>query len=231
MTTEQPLDPAERTGKTSREGDDLEVLVSLAEPIRRALYDYVSSTGGEVPVTRDLAADAVGVSRQVAAYHLERLAGDGLLEFEFRRLTGREGPGAGRPSKLYRRSGQVYAISVPPRRYEVAARILLEAVRAAAIDGAVLAESARRAGREIGGPGLVEALVATGYEPVVVDDGETRFRNCPFHLLRDQDRETTCGLNLALVEGMIEGSGSDATAVLAPLDGYCCVRLRPGATT
>lgn len=227
--SEQQSDRADLAGETSPEGGaDLEVLSSLAEPIRRALYDLVSSSSE--PVTRDEAAEAVGVSRQVAAYHLDRLADDGLLDFEFRRLTGREGPGAGRPSKLYRRSDQVYEVSVPPRRYQLAARILLEAVRAADVDDAAPNEVARRTGCQLGGHGLAEALVETGYEPAI-EGGETRFRNCPFHLLRDQDRETTCGLNLALVEGMIEGSGSDATAVLAPEDGYCCVRVRPPVTT
>ena len=211
--------------ETSPAIDGLGVLSSLAEPIRRALYEFVSSV--PEPVTRDAAAEAVGVSRQVAAYHLDRLAGDGLLDFEFRRLTGREGPGAGRPSKLYHRSDQVYEVSMPPRRYQLAARILLEAVRAADVDDATLAEVARHTGCRLGGHGLEGALVETGYEPAI-QDGETRFRNCPFHVLRDQDREVTCGLNLALVEGMIEGSGSSATAVLAPEDGYCCVRLRPG---
>jgi len=225
---EQQSDRADLADKTSPEDDDLEVLSSLAEPVRRALYELVSSA--PEPVTRDEAAEAVGVSRQVAAYHLDRLADDGLLDFEFRRLTGREGPGAGRPSKLYRRSDHVYEVSVPPRRYQLAAQILLQAVRDADVDDAALAEAARRTGSQLGGHGLGEALVETGYEPTI-EDGETRFRNCPFHLLRDQDRETTCGLNLALVEGMIEGSGSDATAVLAPEDGYCCVRLRPPVAT
>lgn len=221
--SEQQSDRADLADKTTPADDDLEVLSSLAEPIRRALYEFVSSA--LEPVTRDEAAEAVGVTRQVAAYHLDRLADDGLLEFEFRRLTGRKGPGAGRPSKLYRRSDHVYEMSLPPRRYQLAAQILLEAVRAAHVDDDALAEVARRTGCQLGGHGLREALVETGYEPTI-EDGETRFRNCPFHLLRDQDRETTCGLNLALVEGMIEGSGSDATAVLAPEDGYCCVRLQ-----
>ena len=207
------------------ESDDLAALSSLAEPIRRSLYDFVSSM--PEPVNRDAAAEAVGVSRQVASYHLDRLAGDGLLEFEFRRLNGRGGPGAGRPSKLYHRSAQVYEVSMPRRSYQLAARILLEAVRAANVDDATLAEVARHTGSQLGAHGLAQALAETGYEPAV-EDGETRFRNCPFHLLRDQDREVTCGLNLALVEGMIEGSGSSASAVLAPEDGYCCVRLRPG---
>jgi predicted ArsR family transcriptional regulator len=152
------------------------------------------------------------------------LADDGLVDVEFRRLTGRVGPGAGRPSKLYRRSGQTYDVSIPPRSYELAARILLDAAGEGDLDSTVLAEVARRVGREIGTEGLDAALVRTGYQPTE-EDGDTRFRNCPFHALRDQDRATTCGLNLALVEGMVEGSGAEAVARLAPEDGYCCVRL------
>lgn len=203
---------------------DLEAVASLAEPIRRALYDHVAGSGE--PVSRDEAAEAVDVSRQVAAYHLDRLADDGLLEVEFRRLTGREGPGAGRPSKLYRRSDRVHEVSIPPRRYELAARILLDAAREGHLDAEALTGVARRTGEEIGRVGLEAALEATGYEPVT-EDGETRFRNCPFHVLKDRDQETTCGLNLALVTGMVEGSGSDSDAVLAPEEGYCCVRLSP----
>ena len=205
-------------------GDDLEVLGSLAEPIRRVLYEFV--VGAADAVSRDEAAEALGVSRQVVAYHLDRLAADGLLEVEFRRLTGRGGPGAGRPAKLYRRSDEVYNVSLPPRRYELAARILLEATAVGHLDGDALDDVARRAGRQLGTAGLEHALANTGYEPVSVDD-ETRFRNCPFHDLRDQDRATICGMNLALVEGMIQSSGEDVAAVLDPDDGYCCVRIRP----
>lgn len=203
---------------------DLQAVASLAEPIRRTLYDYV--VGSSEAVSRDDAAEAADVSRQVAAYHLDRLADDGLLAVEYRRLTGREGPGAGRPSKLYRRSDQVHEVSIPPRRYELAARILLDAARESHLDSKALSAVARRTGEEIGHAGLQAALEATGYEPVT-ENGETRFRNCPFHVLRDRDRETTCGLNLALVEGMVEGSGADTDAVLAPEEGYCCVRLSP----
>lgn len=213
---------------TEHDTADLDAVASLAEPIRRALYHYVA--GSSEPVSRDDAAEAVDVSRQVAAYHLDRLAGDGLLEVEFRRLTGREGPGAGRPSKLYKRSDRVHQVSIPPRRYELAARILLDAAREGHLEAGALTDVARRTGEEIGQVGLEAALEATGYEPVT-EDGETRFRNCPFHVLRDRDRETTCGLNLALVEGMVEGSGSETDAVLAPEEGYCCVRLSPPVTS
>jgi predicted ArsR family transcriptional regulator len=209
--------------KTERD-NDLDVVASLAEPVRRAFYGFVA--GSSNSVSRDEAADAVGVSRQVAAYHLDRLADDGLLDVEFRRLSGRVGPGAGRPSKLYRRSDKTYDVSIPPRRYELAARILLDAAGEGDLDSGVITEVARRTGREIGTDGLDTALTRTGFE-ASAEGGETRFRNCPFHVLRDQDRATTCALNLALVEGMIEGSGADVVARLAPEDGYCCVRLSP----
>ena len=203
--------------------NDLDVVATLGEPLRRALYEFVASAAE--PVSRDRAANAVEVSRQVAAYHLDRMADDGLLDVEFRRLGARAGPGAGRPSKLYRRSERTYFVSIPPRRYELAARILLDAAREDGTESQALADAAHRAGRQIGQGGLETALRETGYEPVGAD-GETRFRNCPFHVLREQDRDSICALNLALVEGMIEGAGSQVSAVLAPEDGYCCVRLR-----
>lgn len=208
----------------TRADDGLDVLTSLAEPLRRRLYELVA--GSSESVTRDAAAEALGVSRQVAAYHLDRMADDGLLEIEFKRLTGRSGPGAGRPAKLYRRSANEYAVTMPPRRYEVAARILLEAVGKGKGEQGDVTRVARRVGREMGGEGLASALREMGYEPVP-GDGETCFRNCPFHELRSQDRDTTCGLNLALVRGMIEGSGSRVSATLVPSEEYCCVRISP----
>ena len=219
MTPPASCEPAD----APHAGDDLELLGSLAEPIRRSLYEFVA--GAADAVGRDAAAEELGISRQVVAYHLDRLAADGLLKVEFRRLTGRGGPGAGRPAKLYRRADRVYDVTIPPRRYELAARILLEAMAAGHLEDA-LDDVARRTGRQIGAAGLEYALANTGYEPVSVE-GETRFRNCPFHELREQDRATTCGMNLALVEGMIQGSGEEISAVLHPDDDYCCVRLRP----
>lgn len=217
-----------RTSDATEEDQALTALASLAEPLRRSLYEFV--VAAREPVGRDEAAEAAGVTRQVAAYHLDKMIDEGLLVAEFRRLTGREGPGAGRPAKLYRRSDRAHEISIPPRRYELAARILLEAVTESGIDHSLLADVARRIGRRIGESGGIDlALAKTGYEPAV-EDGEIRFRNCPFHELREQDRETTCGLNLALVEGMLEGAGDDSVSALDPEDGYCCVRLEPPST-
>jgi predicted ArsR family transcriptional regulator len=210
-----------------RSRDDIDLLATFSDQTRRALYDFVVAASG--PVSRDQASDALGVSRQTAAYHLDRLAEDGLLTTEFRRLTGRSGPGAGRPAKLYRRSDRTLSVSIPPRRYEVAARILLEVVGAGGVDEDSLSESARRFGFSLGEGGLAQALTGLGYEPVA-EGGETRFRNCPFHALREQDMDTTCHLNLALVEGVVAGSNSEQKPVLDPEDGYCCVRIRPPVT-
>lgn len=207
---------------------DLETVTALTEPVRQDLYGFVARS--KVPVSRDEAASAVNVSRQVAAYHLDRLAEDGLLDVEFRRLTGLAGPGAGRPSKLYTRSDRTYEVSIPPRRYGLAAQILLDVIGEEGLDRGLLAKVARRAGEKIGAQGMSQALISTGYEPAV-EDQETRFINCPFHTLKEKDRDTTCSLNLALVEGMIEGSDAETKAFLEPEDGYCCVRLRPPLET
>ena len=107
-------------------GDDFEQriagLASLAEPQRLALYRFVVTC--DDAVSKDEAAAAMGWRRTVAAFHLDRLVADGLLTAEFRRLTGRQGPGAGRPAKLYRRAEGELSVSLPARQYDLAARLL-----------------------------------------------------------------------------------------------------------
>jgi predicted ArsR family transcriptional regulator len=142
------------------------------------------------------------------------------------RRTGRSGPGAGRPAKLYKGTERDHEVSVPPRRYALAARVLLEAASSGAIDRSDLIGAAHRVGRELGGKGLEQALRETGYDPVD-EGGETRFRNCPFHALKEQDQTTVCQLNLGLVEGMLEAASDGRRAHLEPSDSYCCVRIRP----
>src|SRR5437764_7367414 len=106
---------------------------ALAEPARRALYLYVAAQ--PEAVSRDQAAEGVGLPRHTAKFHLDKLVEEGLLDTEFRRLSGRRGPGAGRPAKLYRRSGRELVVSVPERRYDLAGQMLAEAVQRAAADG------------------------------------------------------------------------------------------------
>ena len=217
-------------------------LATLDEPVRRALYLYVVSRHREVG--RDEAARAVGVSRTLAGFHLDRLAAEGLLETSFRRLSGRKGPGAGRPSKLYRRSERQLGVTLPPRRYELAARLLAGAVDASRSrsTGRALEKVARAVGQDMGGEAKARAgsragkrrrladtmatLTAHGYEPEKAG-GEIRLRNCPFHGLVQEHRELACGMNLALLEGLVAGlelPGLKAT--LDPKPGMCCVALR-----
>jgi predicted ArsR family transcriptional regulator len=202
--------------------EDLEALRALADPVRRRVYGFVAAAAG--PVTRDEAAAALGLGRSLAAYHLDRLAASGLLAVSFGRPSGRTGPGAGRPAKLYARAEREFVLRTPPRDYELVAEILLRAGAGSTDD------TAREVGRELGraapGAPIAEVLAARGYQPFD-DDGTLRFANCPFDALARTYRETVCCLNLALVEGVIEGAGlEDATASLEPDRAGCCVAVR-----
>ena len=218
-------------------------VASLAEPQRRALYRFVVNKGG--PVSKDDAAAALGVARSVAAFHLERLVADGLLTTEFRRLSGRQGPGAGRPAKLYRRAEREMSVSLPARHYDLAAALLAAAVneamqsktpvgktltRIAAARGHELGERARRdAGTRPSRRTLISAalrvLAEQGYEPRQ-HGNEIVLANCPFHALVDEQRDLVCGMNRDFLGGMADAMGEDVLAArLAPSDGHCCVRL------
>src|SRR5512140_950673 len=136
--------------EADRLAQQVTALAALEEPARRSLYLYVVNRKREVG--RDEAARAVGVSRTLAGFHLDRLVAEGLLEPSFRRLSGRTAPGAGRPAKLYRRSSRQLEISLPSRSYELAARILATAVDASSDrrQQTALGKAARQVGAGIG---------------------------------------------------------------------------------
>src|SRR4051812_25579605 len=200
-TTETPMS---EIGSETERHDQVAAISALAEPNRRALYDHISGVGDWV--SRDQAADAVKLERGTAAHHLERLAAEGLLEVEYRRLSGRQGPGAGRPAKLYRRARRDFEVSLPPRDYELAGHVLAEAADrsrrsgtdiVAAIDEVATTEGQRLAERihsRVAGAqqrqssasrrrALLDVLEEEGYEPDAHGDGTIALRNCPFHLL------------------------------------------------
>ena len=236
-------------------GPDLASLSTLDDPVRRRLYEVVTRQPG--PVGRDEAAAAAGVGRALAVYHLDKLVESGLLAATYQRPAGRSGPGAGRPAKLYARADREFTATVPPRSYELAARLLVQAVEAddSGRSRAALGEAARRLGTELGcgyraeadshgGPGgdaegapaggprsitacdMESALTRQGYEPCRDSDGNIWLRNCPFHQLAERHREVVCGMNLTLVEGLVEGLGADGwRPLLDPRPGYCCVAL------
>ena len=202
---------------------------SLDDPVRRRLYEVVCER--TEPVGRDEAAAAAGVGRALAVYHLDKLVESGLLTARYQRPPGRSGPGAGRPAKLYTRSGREFAVSVPPREYELAARLLVQAVESDLTGRSrdALVDAARRLGVEIGSRfrgDLTAALAGQGYEPRRGADGVTRLRNCPFHQLAEQHRDIVCGMNLGLIEGLVAGlQVPEARPALDPSPGRCCVTI------
>jgi predicted ArsR family transcriptional regulator len=210
--------------------DELARLAALEEPVRRRLFAYVRRS--PEPVSREEAADAVGISRSLAAYHLDKLAEQDLLTTTYRRPEGRSGPGAGRPAKLYAAQGEV-SVSVPPREYELAAGLLAEAAEtsdeARAALGAVAARAGRRLGEEQKGS-LEDALATRGYEPFEDEAGVIRLRNCPFHRLAQQHRDVVCAMNRSYLQGVLDGlDRKDVTASLEPEPGRCCVAIRARA--
>jgi predicted ArsR family transcriptional regulator len=215
-------------------------VAALAEPVRRLLYRYVA--GRRDGVSREQAAAGVGVAHHVAKFHLDRLEADGLLETEYRRPAGRTGPGAGRPAKIYRRADREIALSLPERRYDLAAQVLADAIAASASDGAPITDALRSAaaarGRHIGAEArsvvgaevnpadvLCEALDRHGYEPSR-DETRILLNNCPFSALAAEHTAMVCGMNLDLVNGaMDELRPHDLCAQLDPSEGRCCVTV------
>jgi predicted ArsR family transcriptional regulator len=219
---------------------DLHALGLLVEPVRRDLYDWVVAQGR--PVGREESARALKITRALATFHLDRLAAAGLLESGYRRLSGRVGPGAGRPARVYWRAEREFSVSLPDRRYERIAQLFASALERIG-DGSMpdpLQREARELGEQIGATGrrrepakrLTSALTAGGYEPVIDETGTIRLRNCPFDAIADAHRPLVCGTNLAIAEGMVRGSG--ATSLEPTLDfqpDLCCVVFVPTMST
>jgi predicted ArsR family transcriptional regulator len=211
---------------------DVSAVAALGEPTRRRLYDHVVRQ--PEPVSRDEAAEALGLARQTAAFHLDRLADEALLDVIYERRSGRTGPGAGRPAKLYKRSARQVAVSLPERRYELAGRLLAQALEESEATGepvrTALHRKAHALGARLAGQGGTDVfglLEGNGFEPRHEGDAVV-LGNCPFHALARDHTETVCGMNLHLIRGVLEGLAEGGLqACLAPGPGRCCVRLQP----
>jgi predicted ArsR family transcriptional regulator len=225
--------------------DQVAAVSSLRDPVRRSLYKYVAEQSDDV--SRDDAAHAAGVSRTLAAFHLERLVEAGLLEASYRRLSGRTGPGAGRTAKVYRRARRQFRVNLPERRYDVLAEVFAEALDSSVHEQTSerLAAAAEQFGARLGdqaassvrgkadqGQALVEGLrllAEFGFEPIHEGDWIT-LRNCPFDALVQEHRDLVCGVNLSIMNAFLKGLGSSGLeARLEPAEGRCCVRLHRAA--
>jgi predicted ArsR family transcriptional regulator len=209
---------------------------ALEHPVSRRVYRAVLDAR---EASRDEVAGELDVARSVAAFHLDKLADAGLLASRFERVSGRTGPGAGRPAKLYRRADHEIELSLPPRRYDLAASMLADAVSragAAPLASALTEAAHERGERAASGDGtvtrrdplaaVIEVLGEHGYEPHRTGSA-VALLNCPFHHLAAEHRALVCGMNKDFLTGVIKGVGAQRTlqARLAPEPGYCCVRI------
>ncbi|HZC26045.1 MAG TPA: helix-turn-helix domain-containing protein [Actinopolymorphaceae bacterium] len=229
-----------------------EAVGALVDPVRRALYDFVRHQ--DHPVTREEAAEARAISRNLAAFHLDKLVAAGLLQAKYQTHTV-EPRGRGRLPKVYEPVEDAVIVTIPERRYELVGQILVDAI---ADDPADAGRSARRRARQRGrragqfladqlgeqrrerlrrlaGSGSLgarelvlvrRALAELGFDPDEDRPQHVVLRNCPFHSLAVQQPELVCGLNLAYLNGLLDGLGTDQVdARLAPRPGHCCVEV------
>lgn len=212
---------------------------ALADDLRREMYLFIRSSAH--PVSREEAATQVGISTKLAAFHLDKLVDEGLLQAHYARLPGRSGPGAGRSSKLYQPTDRSFDVSLPPKAYDFVGQILLDALRGKGADETpedAVRRVGRKAGEEAGRTAagrrtrrIDKTLTELGFEPRAEGD-RTVLSNCPFHALAQSDPGLVCGLNEAFVAGVIQGTGETTKrARLDPEDGRCCVVLEEVRTT
>lgn len=215
---------------------------ALSDPLRRRLYLFVCAQPD--PVTRELAAEALGLAPHQAKFHLDRLERDGLLDSSYARMSGRSGPGAGRSAKLYRRTDREIAVSLPDREYQLAGRLMADAIAESGETGTPVIEALHRLahvyGRRLGDAAVdnhpagtvraaldlaVQILTDNGYEPRR-EDGRVVMANCPFHALAQAQTQLVCQMNHALIGGLTEALGPHRpVAELDPAPDRCCVVL------
>jgi len=230
------------TGDKSSDERRWSLVHLLAEPTRRRIYDAVR--GNRATMSRDEVAAACEISRRLAAFHLDLLAEAGLLEVTYARPAGRTGPGAGRPAKRYGAVDVDLEVSVPPRRYDIPARILARAIQeapqgdaraavvpVAADEGETIGRMRRSGNRRMSATDTLDVagdiLADLGYEPERATPSCVRLRNCPFHAVVDVAPLLVCGVNEAFLTGLLGGLGGHRS-VTAALDGEapdCCVTI------
>jgi predicted ArsR family transcriptional regulator len=216
----------------------------LGEDLRRRMFAFIRRA--RRAVTRDEAAASVGISRKLAAFHLDKLVDAGLLRARY------ETPGGirkvGRQPKVYEPTDTQLTVSIPDRRHELLADLLLDAVltegpgesaaqaatRTAGVRGRQWGERERertrpgRLGVERGLTFCERMLEEHGYEPARETPTHIRLRNCPFHPLAAKAPDLVCDMNHAFLTGYLDGLRINGVqAVLAPQPGECCIRLAP----
>ena len=232
------------------DGPAIARIAVLEDDLRRHIYGFIRRSGRAL--TREEVASEAGISWRLAAFHLEKMLERGLLKSHYARPPGRSGPGAGRSAKYYEPSDVEVEISLPERRYDLAGRLLVEAIQAegpkesakgaalriAGVRGHELGEDVRRTRRlrRRSGPERTLAVAESvledhGFEPYRDQPGVVALRNCPFHALAQEAPELVCEMNRSFIDGMLRGMGNEnVRAVLACKPGDCCVTIHAPGT-
>lgn len=229
---------------------DVGPVAALEDPMRQRIYTLVRKA--HHAVSREDVAEALGISRKLAAFHLDKMEDRGLLKSHYARPPGRSGPGAGRSAKYYEPSDVEIQVSIPERRYDLAGELLLEAVRShgkneTAADaafrvardrGLALGEEKRRTrrlrplGPERALAVAEEVLDEHGFEPYRDAPGVLALKNCPFHSFAQAAPDLMCRMNQSFIDGLLRGLGNDTVeAELACKAGDCCVTLHRRTAT
>ncbi len=221
---------------------DVKRVATLDDDLRRSMYLFIRRRADGV--NRLEVANEFGVSTKLAAFHLDKLADEGLLSFHYARPPGRTGPGAGRPAKVYKASEAEIEVSLPERRYDLVGSLLVDSITAGGAPSAERAQSVAydaglalgkrvREERHLRPPGAERAMAVAadvledyGYEPSRTDK-EVSLKNCPFHALAQHAPTLVCRMNHGFLDGFMRGLGNETVKVhLEPTEGQCCVRFR-----
>ena len=236
-----------KTGETVMSPHDsdasIRAVAALEDRLRRGMYAYIRQASR--PVSRDEAAGAVGISRKLAAFHLDKLVEAGVLSAHYAPLSGIRK--VGRTPKVYEPSSLDIRVNFPQRQHELLAAILLDAVladsdesaRATAVrvardSGAALGRAERqrskpgRLGTERALTLAAQVLTGHGFTPRREAPDRVQLRDCPFHPLTTTAPGFVCEVNRSFCSGVLTGLEADTVAaVLEPHAGGCCVELRP----
>ena len=222
--------------------DEWDLAGVLSESTRRRVFDLVRAAAA--PLTRDEVAARAGINRRLAVFHLDRLVTAGLLVVDFARPAGnRGGPGSGRPSKRYAPADIQLDVSLPPRHYDVVARVLTAGITTRPHDAQTgVLEQAHAVGYETGErrqvpagatisqrtAAMCDSLSTVGYEPSRAEDepNTITLTNCPFRKVADLNPSLICGMNESFVNGLLDGTNArPANIIFEPNPPCCCVTI------
>jgi predicted ArsR family transcriptional regulator len=211
--------------------EEIRRLVSaLGDPTRRRVFFTVREADGLVG--KDEVAERVGINRRLAGFHLDKLVEQGFLRAEFHRRTGRSGPGAGRPAKLYALAEAEIAVQLHERHYDLLATLLLRAMtdrtgapadevldRVGFEFGRELAEREGAAGAGLGNKTITEAVTQVirllsryGFAPQAdAESGSITARACPFEEMAQADPDRVCALDRSIWRGVLSVVAPRAT--------------------